>query len=171
MPRHLRRNKKKKPRRENLPAPQAPLPGSPPSAGPLVSRQEFHFAEYRGLLPPPSHLKQYEEIHPGITAVLLDIAKRRSEATIRQSDHRQSLERDHLNRSSKSRTVGQWMAFALTLFALWIAFNLVKAGQPLWAFAATISSLGGLAAVFIFARIREDRARDRNFDRIMKQAK
>ncbi len=112
--------------------------------------------EFRGPLPPPEVLGQYEAIHPGTAEIIL----RQFE---RETQHRHAIEQKIVDAELASQVaeipalrLGQIFAFCIAIFGLvcstYGVVHAQTAGQA-WA-AASIAglSLGTLAGVFIYGR-------------------
>jgi uncharacterized membrane protein len=99
-------------------------------------------------LPPPSMLKGYEDVLPGVADRIFTLMEQ-------QSAHRQELERTTLDRNSRSRDRGQFFAFILCALVKVGGFVAIYLGQSLVGMAAIIIAVGGVAATFLASRQRQ----------------
>jgi uncharacterized membrane protein len=89
-------------------------------------------------LPPPAQLDLYEQVLPGL-------AERIVALTEREAAHRHWLDRAFV----RYRYFGQWAAVLIALAALGSGVFLVHDGQSAYGFAAILSAIAGLVAVFL----------------------
>jgi uncharacterized membrane protein len=89
-------------------------------------------------LPPPAQLDQYEQVLPGL-------AERIVALTEQEAAHRHWLDRAFV----RYRFFGQWAAVLIALAALGSGVFLVHDGQSAYGFAAILSAIAGLVAVFL----------------------
>lgn len=89
-------------------------------------------------LPPPPLLQQYDEVLPGLAERIISLAER-------EQTHRHFLDRSWV----RYRVTGQWAAVALAVAALGAGVFLVHEGHSGYGFAAILSSIVSLVAVFL----------------------
>lgn len=116
----------------------------------LVSRTAF-----RGPLPPPSMLREYEDIVPGAAERIMA----RSE---REQTHRHGVTDRSIDGAIGKDKRGQWMAYSITIFILIIATVFAWKGQTVFAGTLITIDLIGLASVFAIGRISRRKADDEN---------
>jgi uncharacterized membrane protein len=101
---------------------------------------------HMGPLPPPEMLAEYERIHPGMSAALLDMVKE-------QSRHRREIEKMSAWRPYFGMTTG----FLVTVMAFGIAFYAIRAGESAAAVIAALVALAPVVGAFISGRSSEAR--------------
>jgi uncharacterized membrane protein len=89
-------------------------------------------------LPPPNQLDDYNRVLPGL-------AERIVSMTGREQDHRHGLDRSFV----RYRFIGQWASVAISIAAIGSGTFLIEDGQGGYGFAAIISAVAGLIAVFL----------------------
>lgn len=98
---------------------------------------------YRGDLPPPAWLREYNEIVPGCARQMIDDVHA-------QSAHRREIERDESRASIRNAGRGQWMGFIVgmtgILGGLGLAFTQVSLGGGV---GVALVGLAVLAAVYV----------------------
>lgn len=107
----------------------------------MVSRSAF-----RGPLPPPSMLREYNDIVPGAAERILE----RSE---KEQAHRHRVTEKSVDGAIGKDRRGQWMAFAITILILVIAVVFALRGETWFAGTLITVDLIGLASVFAIGRI------------------
>lgn len=75
----------------------------------------MHEESFSGPIPPPSILKQYEEMHPGSADRILKMAEK-------QADHRMALEKKAIGGQVDQSKRGQVFGFILALVCIAVAF-------------------------------------------------
>jgi len=99
-------------------------------------------------LPPPSILKEYQEIDPALVGKII-------QWTELQSDHRKTLEKLRTERSENRFDRGQWIAATVAIGGLCLAALLGKFGNPWVAVAIAVVSVGGpTAAIWLAHNVR-----------------
>lgn len=106
----------------------------------------FSRTVFQGPLPPPSMLREYEEIVPGA-------AERIIERSEREQYHRHSVTEKAVDGAIGKDKRGQWMAFTITMVVLIIAAVFAWKGQTVFAGALVTIDLIGLASVFAIGRL------------------
>lgn len=91
----------------------------------LVSqKQEIHSIEYRGALPPPAMLAQYDQIEKGFADRIITMAEK-------QQEHRFELEKQGLKSMFERDKRIQWIAWSIiALFIIW-GFTLLALGRKI----------------------------------------
>ncbi|HEJ7902499.1 TPA: DUF2335 domain-containing protein [Serratia marcescens] len=107
----------------------------------MVSRSAF-----RGPLPPPAMLREYNDIVPGAAERILE----RSE---KEQAHRHRVTEKSVDGAIGKDKRGQWMAYSITLIILAIATLFALKGQTVFAGTLITVDLIGLASVFAIGRI------------------
>lgn len=111
----------------------------------LVERVE----QFRGPVPSPRHLREYEEVLPGCADRLISL-------TEQQSAHRREMEKEIVKTDVKLRSRGQLFAFVLGLAGIIGAIVLAAIGSDLVGFGVFLGSLATLIGVFVAQRKKED---------------
>jgi len=99
--------------------------------------------EYRGPIPPPKLFGQYENILSGAADRILKMAEK-------QSEHRHSLEKQHVDRSLKDARTGLHYGFIIVIFCLLISGTLLFIDKTTSGLILGGGSLASLAAVFVY---------------------
>lgn len=118
-----------------------------------LQRTETYF-EYSGPIPPPSVLKKYDEVCPGLSETLISEFKA-------QAEHRREIQSCVIGGNVRAQLTGQWMAFFLGLGALGFGAYLAYLGQTGWGIAVAIGSIAGLLGTFFRQSKGQDAARER----------
>ncbi|EOE6703122.1 DUF2335 domain-containing protein [Morganella morganii] len=108
-----------------------------PKAVSVIEKREF----FRGPLPHPRQLKQYNDTLPGA-------AERIFQLTEREQAHRHNSETKALNGAISRDKRGQWMAYSLSLLILGIAAYFAYQGDKWFAGVLITGNLVALATVF-----------------------
>ncbi len=133
-------SKKKKQRHGNL----IPPPGNQPTNPQAVAIG----ASYRGPLPSPEMLRQYDNVLPGMAERLL-------EAFEKQGDHRRQMDEKSLTMNFRLARVGQVFAFLLGLAGLGSGTYLVSTGHSPEGVAVVFGAIGSLVGAFLWTGRRE----------------
>jgi uncharacterized membrane protein len=132
--------------------PQPPARQTPQApAGPAVSLSRFELEAYRGPLPHPAVLRQYDEVIPGF-------AREYADSFIRQGKHRQRLEWVHLLNGIIRSYLGLLAGFIVVLvFGYW-SVQLIREGHEVSGTLFGTVDLAALAGVFIYGyqKVAED---------------
>ena len=99
-----------------------------------VARSNF----FAGPLPPPDHLREYENILPGSADRIIRMAEE-------QAQHRRRLEESVTNSNTKLETRGQILGFVIAMTALIGGGYIMASGQSVWGAAVAISAVAGLS--------------------------
>ncbi|WP_313698134.1 DUF2335 domain-containing protein [Pantoea sp.] len=115
----------------------------------LLSRPQFRAIisqqSFRGPLPPPAMLREYNEIvENGAERIM-------AKGEIEQS-HRHAVKNKIVDGTLARDSRGQWMAFAITVLILVIAAVFAWKGNTVFAGTLVTIDLIGLASVFILGR-------------------
>ncbi|GGB95797.1 membrane protein [Dickeya fangzhongdai] len=102
---------------------------------------------FRGPLPPPEMLREYNDIVP-------DGAERIMAKSEREQAHRHRITEKSLDGEMSRDKRGQWMAFAITMTILVIATLFAWKGEMVFAGTLITLDLIGLASVFVIGRYR-----------------
>ena len=143
---------------ENLPA-----DASRQSSGVLVQ------ASWRGPLPPPNILRQYDELLPGIAERILVMSENAQQ-------HEFNLERDASDRENKVLELadkvvsndasqgrrGQWFAFVIALLGIVVGALLIAIDKAGFGLAVIFTPLAGLVGVFVYGTQARSAERRRN---------
>jgi uncharacterized membrane protein len=96
---------------------------------------------YEGPMPPPSLLKQFDDISPGLAARIV-------ENSLEQSRHRRELEKHVITASTESRKLGMYIGGGLGLTSLVGAVVTAGMDQP-WVAGVLVGAVtGGLVTSF-----------------------
>ena len=131
-----RRNRRRRNQPNSQPAKRQADDVSPTSV-------EITAASWRGPLPPPDTLRQYNEVVPGAALRILNMAEQ-------QSNHRIQMEKAVVSGDSRRSYVGILAAFILSAMVIVGGIYLIVNGHD-WAGATLIGlDLVGLAGVFVY---------------------
>jgi len=107
----------------------------------------FLVANFKGPIPPPSLLREYEAILPGFT-----------ERTLRQTekivDHRIEMERLEVGSAVKLASRGQVFAFAIALVGILAGVGLILDDKSTAGLVAIITPLAAMLAVFVGSQLK-----------------
>lgn len=126
-----------------------PQDADPPRTLPVSSsesdvvEQRMYAEAYDGMLPHPRHLREFEELHPGITERLLTLVER-------QAAHRQALEQRELTMESRNSMCGLIFGLVIGLSTIVGAVVCILSG---YAFSGTFLGTAGLTSlvgVFVY---------------------
>jgi uncharacterized membrane protein len=109
-------------------------------------------AEFSGPLPPPSLLEKYNDIIPNGAERIMAMAEK-------QGAHREYLEARVIDGNVANQTRGSWFAFILSLVAIVGGLWLIGQGKSGEGLAAIITSIGGLAGVFLYSKHEQKKER------------
>jgi len=116
------------------------------------SLQAIIHTAWSGPLPPPSQLREYEQIHPGITERIVVVFEK-------QFEQRHSLELRMLKLESRQmrlgfdqRRRGQYLAFVICLAAIIGGTYVGSRGEQIVGSIIGGTGLAGLAAAFIYGQ-------------------
>ncbi|EBG2415162.1 DUF2335 domain-containing protein [Salmonella enterica] len=101
---------------------------------------------FRGPLPPPSMLREYNDIVAGAAERIMV----RSE---KEQAHRHEMQNKTVTGTINKDKRGQWMAYSITLLILLIATIFAWRGNTVFAGTLITVDLIGLASVFIMGRV------------------
>lgn len=101
--------------------------------------------QYQGPLPPPSMMVEYNKVIPnGADRIMVLLEK--------QTDHRITVERQMVTEHISVAKRGQWFATGLSVFFGCIALFLGLEGKEVLAGSLGVSTIIGLAVVFVLGR-------------------
>ena len=123
--------------------------GGDDGVSPRVIRKIVSYVEarsYSGPIPPPEIIREYEEIWPGAAELILKNFDR-------QSSHRQSIEKHALAHNNARSWGGLVGGTLVVLAAMGLSAYLIYKGQDGYGVALVITSLGGLAGVFVLGKL------------------
>nr|QLQ63880.1 DUF2335 domain-containing protein [Providencia rettgeri] len=106
----------------------------------IQKREIFH-----GPLPHPDHLRQYEEIAPGMAERILSF-------TEAEQRFRHETQKTALNGAIRKDKRGQWMAYSLSLLIFLLGGYLMWKGEHGTGAGLITMNVIGLAGVFVFGR-------------------
>ena len=108
-----------------------------------VARIVERHTSFSGPLPPPTALREYDAIMPGLAERLVQMAEQ-------EQDHRHATD----NRIIGLYERGQWFGFFLGLVGLAVGGGLLYIGAEIGGIAALLLSMGTLAGSLLFSRRR-----------------
>ncbi len=135
------------------PVSQSPNPAIPPPPATSLPKNEEErrilmmmqslSMTYTGPVPPPSILKEYDQLVPGSAKRMLDEAER-------QTHHRQDLEKRVVISDILNSKLGIVCAFVLSMFVFYISYKAIMSGHSLAGTCLGTANVGTLAAIFIY---------------------
>jgi uncharacterized membrane protein len=131
--------------------PPPPNLGASEQAHTLAMRAEY--SSFSGPLPPPEILARYNEIIPGGAERILSMAEP-------QSVHRESLESKVVDGNLANQKTGSLRAFILAMSVILLGAYLMATGKDGWGFAAIVTSLASLVAVFVIGKVEQKKERE-----------
>ncbi|WP_340611910.1 DUF2335 domain-containing protein [Xenorhabdus bharatensis] len=111
----------------------------------IVSVIQHKIFEFQGPIPPPSQLREYENILPGAAERLLSLAEK-------EQRHRHDMDNKIVDGGMSKDRRGQWMGLGLALLILCGAFYFASSGEIGFASLLVTLDLVGLVAVFVLGR-------------------
>ena len=126
-------------------------------------------ASWRGPLPPPDILRQYDELLPGVAERILVMSENAQQ-------HERNMERDASDRENKVLDLadkvvsndasqgrrGQWFAFVIALLGIVIGALLIAIDKAGFGLAVIFTPLAGLVGVFVYGTRARSAERRRN---------
>lgn len=103
----------------------------------------YQSAMYRGPIPPPSILKQYDELLPGSAERLMNLFEK-------QANHRMAMEEIVIKGGSSRAYWGLACGFVISLLMLGLAGYLAAKGEAASAAIVASVDLAGLVYVFVY---------------------
>ena len=94
---------------------------------------------FRGPLPPPALLKDYDKVKPGLADTIVEMATG-------EQDHRHRWESSSLEAHLADRRLGLWLGFAITVIGAVAAVAVASLGHPWVAASALVPGLSGILA-------------------------
>jgi uncharacterized membrane protein len=107
----------------------------------MVQATQITSSSYSGPIPPPSILREFDELDNGRAAKMLDLADA-------QSRHRMHLEREVILGDNNRAWAGLWCAFTLGVLTTSIGGSLVAFGHDGAGATIAVSGAVGLVAAF-----------------------
>lgn len=105
--------------------------------------REFFAMQYKGPIPPPTMLKQFDQVVEGAAKQILDDAHA-------QSQHRREMERMQVEAAISQGRLGQIFAFVIALLVIGGGIYLVATGQSAEGLALLLPGLAALLGLFIY---------------------
>jgi uncharacterized membrane protein len=120
-------------------------------------------AEYKGPLPPPAALREYDAVLPGAPERIMKMAESQVATRLKlESDdatHRHAVEKFDVESAHRLASRGQWMAFTVVMAGMIGGFILIAVGRSGEGIAAVLASVGTPAAVmFCLKRLSRPKA-------------
>lgn len=108
-------------------------------------------------LPDPRVLEAYDRLVPGTADLVI-------KQWVKQSDHRMALENYTLHWNNWRSWGGLIVSAAVSIFAIWLAYNVIKSGHEAAGIASVVAAIGIPGGAFVYATYsrraeRKDRAR------------
>lgn len=119
----------------------------------LISHLEASATRFSGPLPPPEVLEGYERIVPGAAKKLITMA-------LRQSKHRQELERKVIESDVQRSRDGLWVGGALSLTSIILGAVAVFTGQDTAGATIATATVVSLAGVFVYGTTSRRKERE-----------
>lgn len=117
--------------------------------------QEIIAMSYKGPVPPPAMLEQFEAIVPGAAKQIMDDAhaehEHRRAMQTKDLDHVHEMNRKGLSAAVWESRAGQIIAFILAVFVIGIGAFLIYNDKNGWGFALILLELAGLAGAFLYS--------------------
>lgn len=101
--------------------------------------------QFIGPVPPPSLLREYEDLMPGLGNRLVEL-------TEREQAHRHKQDKEHLEGNMSLSSRGQWMAFVIVMTILIAAFVFGLRGETVLAGALVTINMTAICSVFIWGK-------------------
>lgn len=96
---------------------------------------------FRGPLPPPDMLAEYEKIQPGFADRIVSMAEK-------QQNHRISIERSVVDTNNENSRIGLYIGGAIGIIGVTGSLIIVALGHPVSGLAALFLALASLAGVY-----------------------
>jgi len=128
---------------------------SPPHSQPSVSPRQVVTVQqtvegFTGPIPPPQVLGGYEAVLPGLANRIVTMAER-------QSEHRQSLERQVVSANIRHEWLGLWIGAAVAVIMVAAAVIVAIAGQPVVGGVIGVFDVVGIVTVFVLRQRAQER--------------
>lgn len=120
----------------------------PESARETFSRVRMEKYSYKGIVPPPHMLQQFEDVVEGSAKQIMEDAHR-------QLEHRHEMERKEIDSVVGIEKRGQIFAFVITMTIVLGGLGLIFTDKGVAGFALLIPGLASLAGVFIYSEWRQ----------------
>ncbi len=123
----------------------------------VLSVEIREIAEFRGPLPPPKMLREYEEVLPGLAGRIADRADKEQIFRHSATDYAQKTERRELNIRAVSIILGQVFGFIIGMTAVGGGVYLLAVGRDTGGLVTIITGLTALVAVFIGGKLLQQK--------------
>lgn len=117
----------------------------------IMSQQSLQLSPF----PPEQMLRAYEEIFPGAAEKLLLY-------TEKNQTHRHEMEKHIVQREHQRHSNGQWMAFVIVLTIIGSGVFLISKDKPIEGFILALTTIAGIAGLFIYAEHAKKLSREKN---------
>ena len=97
---------------------------------------------FKGPLPPPALLKEYDKVKPGLADTIIAMAQT-------EQDHRHKWEASSLKAHHSDRRLGLWLGFGIAAIGMASASVAAFLGYPWVAASALVPAVGGILAHII----------------------
>lgn len=138
------------PSRHDNPAPISPENPTSGISAQRLTRVQAQVSAFRGPLPPPEILREYDQILPGLAERVVTMAEN-------QSRHRQDVEKSVISTRNRNETLGQIFGFILALVIAGGSIWLIFMGKKIEGLATIIAEIASLAGIFIYARRKQQK--------------
>lgn len=112
----------------------------------FFERRESTLSSFTSPLPPPSILREYNELIPNGADCLMTMAEN-------QARHRIRIESIVIQGDTRRSYIGLWLGFFVALLVLLTAMYAIYAGEPVLAGAIVTIDLIALSSVFVYGSI------------------
>ena len=127
-----------------------------PQADGVIHQTHFE-AAWRGPLPPPGIIRQYEEITPGAGDRILSLAERQMEHSHRMESTAIGIQQTVVIGDSRRSSVGLWLGFVIAVMGIIAGTYLAATGHEWPGVVIAGVPLSGLVGVFIYgSKTRRD---------------
>lgn len=135
---------------------------------PPEKREKILEIFYRGPIPPPGMLRQFNDVVPGAAKQIMEDAHaehlHRREMERIDLEHAHDMDRRQLKAAVWQSRAGQVIAFVLSFSAIGVGAWLIYNDKSGWGFALILLELAGLAAAFLYndrrQRLEQQQARE-----------
>jgi len=132
-----------------------PAPAQTNSA-PTPQQQTITQVAFTGPLPPPSSLKEYDSVLPGLAERIVTMAE--AEARHRHDMDKEATRQNELiiNKEFSERRIGQFMGLGIAAIAIGAAIFAIAHGAEKAAMVIGGTTVVGLATVFVVGRFKKE---------------
>ena len=110
------------------------------------------YAGYAGPLPPPSMLKEYENIYPGFAERIMVMAEKRSDTQQSQEKFKLKSDSNHRLRRDIEAYIGQIFAFLIALAAIGFGTYAITKGFSVAGSFIGLLGISGIVTAFLSSR-------------------